>query len=94
MSRNETDQIRRLLGNFNSSSSSTIYQALVDVRTKIIRTEEKSSIFVLLGGIQYLTKFLQKPNDKILDVTLSILGNCCLKDEARVQVCFTFDVCV
>lgn len=35
------------------------------------------------GGLKHIVKLLNRPNEKILNVALSILANCCLQEDCR-----------
>ncbi|PSN52457.1 hypothetical protein C0J52_14981 [Blattella germanica] len=78
----ETDIFLRL----RSPSFSVAYEALLEIRSKILPMKDGINLLSNNGSLKDLVNFLQKPNEKILDVTLSILGNCCLKDGCRKKV--------
>ncbi|XP_021941760.1 armadillo repeat-containing protein 5 [Zootermopsis nevadensis] len=69
-----------------SSSSSIAYDGLVGIRSNIMKTKEGCKILKENNILNELVNFLRKPNEKILDVTLSILGNCCLDNDCRNEV--------
>ncbi|KAG8230684.1 hypothetical protein J437_LFUL010761, partial [Ladona fulva] len=76
----------RLMQKLRSSSPSVVYQALIEIRTKEVNSANGVAFLRKSGALKYFVKFLQKPNEKILDVTLSILGNCCLENETRLEL--------
>jgi hypothetical protein len=69
-----------------SSSSSVAYDGLLEIRSSIMKTKEGCKILRENKILHELVNFLHKPNEKILDLTLSILGNCCLDSDCRNEV--------
>ncbi|XP_069694987.1 armadillo repeat-containing protein 5 [Periplaneta americana] len=69
-----------------SSSASVVYDGLLEIRSSVIKTREGLKCLRENLILRDLVKFLDKPNEKILDVTLSILGNCCLDKDCRNEV--------
>lgn len=69
-----------------SSSSQSTYKLLVQIRTDVIKDKEGIKLLRDKGGLKRIVRILSKPNEKILNVSLSILANCCLQDDCRVQV--------
>lgn len=69
-----------------ASSTEAIYRALVNIRTKLIQQPQGIHILRTNEGLKYLLNYVTKPNMKILDISLSILGNCCLDAEVRREV--------
>ncbi|XP_067005587.2 armadillo repeat-containing protein 5 [Anabrus simplex] len=82
---NETDVNNTLL-KLKSNANSVVYDTLVLIRKKILQTECGVKLIRERRALEDLVNILHKPNEKILDVTLSILGNCCLEHESRVEV--------
>ena len=71
----------------NSSQSSHVFRALVEIRTKYFTpTANHQNQFVQEGGLKLLVIQLQKNDKKIIDVALSILGHCVLEQEPRILV--------
>lgn len=70
----------------SNSSSSSIFNALVEMRSRFIK--EPNGVLKLRteGGIELLLGLIQRPNSKIVDISLSILGNCCMDKGARDEV--------
>lgn len=68
------------------SSSQSLYKLLVQIRTDVIREDEGIKLLRDSGGLKHIVKFLSKPNEKVLNVSLSILANCCLQEDCREQV--------
>ena len=64
-------------------SSKDLYKVLVTIRTKHMNQEE---ILLKEGAVGKLVHHLKRPNSKIVDVVLSILGNLFLNEEARKQI--------
>jgi hypothetical protein len=69
-----------------SSSSCVIYDGLLELRSNITKTKGGLKALRENEVLKVLVDFLHKPNEKILDVTLSILGNCCLDSGCRNEV--------
>ncbi|XP_055526461.1 uncharacterized protein LOC129719091 [Wyeomyia smithii] len=63
----------------------TLYRKLVRIRTEVINSEAGMQHFFSLGGIKLLVAQLDKPNEKLLEVSLSILGNCCMRKDCAKQ---------
>lgn len=68
------------------SSSQSLYKLLVQIRTDVIREDEGIKLLRDSGGLKHIVKCLSKPNEKVLNVSLSILANCCLQEDCREQV--------
>ena len=64
-------------------SSKDVYKILVTIRTKHM---DQTEMLVANGAVNKLAQHLKRPNSKVVDVALSILGNLVLNDEARKQV--------
>lgn len=77
---NLLDEVRK------SPDKGTVYRRLVRVRTEVINTEAGTQHFVALDGVRLLVGLLAKPHEKVLEVVLSILGNCCMRKECAKQV--------
>jgi hypothetical protein len=82
----EITKERDIFFKLKSSSSSIAYDGLTEIRSNIIKTKEGFKILRENKILNELVNFLHKPNEKLLDVTLSILGNCCLDSDCRNEV--------
>ncbi|CAB3261567.1 unnamed protein product [Arctia plantaginis] len=82
----EKNYVKSIIEGLKSSSSSRVQETLVKIRSKIIANDDGIKIFRECGGLEYLLPHLRKPNERILDITLSILGNCCLEEESSLTV--------
>lgn len=69
-----------------SSDKTVIYKALVSLRTDLIKNKAGIDLFYECDGIPPLVRLIGKPYEKILDVALSILGNCCTTKDCCKQV--------
>lgn len=75
-----------LISQLNSSSSSQIYKTLLTIRSDISKTHEGIKLLTDKACLKILVNFLNKSNEKILDVSLSILANCSLHNDIRTLV--------
>jgi len=69
-----------------SSESSVAYDGLLQIRSNITKTKEGYKTLRENNALKDLVNLLHKPNEKILDLTLSVLGNCCLDSDCRNEV--------
>jgi hypothetical protein len=74
-----------IFSKLNSSSSCVVYDGLLELKSNITKTKDlqtlrENEILKVLVGL------LHKPNEKILDMSLSILGNGCLDSHCRNEV--------
>lgn len=84
-----------LIRSLASSSSDVVYKALLELRGKYIKQTNKAGTkrFREKGGLKLLMRLIQKPSTKIVDIALSILGNCCLEEETRKEVLRLDGIC-
>lgn len=75
-----------IFSKLKSSSSCVVYNGLLELRSNITKTKEGLKTLRENKVLKLLVDFLHRPNEKILDVTLSILGNCCLDSDCRNEV--------
>ena len=85
------DHICHLLSSLDVQKSSNrgIFNCLVSLRTKHLKDAELCRMLVDRGLVKALVLLLQRPNTKIVDITLSILGNLMVEDKPRKQVKIT-----
>uniref|UniRef100_A0A1B6E3H4 BTB domain-containing protein n=1 Tax=Clastoptera arizonana TaxID=38151 RepID=A0A1B6E3H4_9HEMI len=69
--------------NCRPTSNVNIFKILVKIREDVIKDSDGITELREKGGIKCLIKLLTKPNEKILNVVLSILANCCLNEKFR-----------
>lgn len=69
-----------------------LYKLLFKVRTQVINDDDGVKNFLKCDGIKVLVQFLNKPYEKILEIVLSILGNCCLRADCGKQVRFLINL--
>ncbi|KAK3919634.1 Armadillo repeat-containing protein 5, partial [Frankliniella fusca] len=86
MSPPEATNITFIFKQLESPSSSTVLRGLVELRNKLLKSPTGFQLFRENNGLKYLLRFVRKPNEKILDLTLSILANLCLEEFFRSQV--------
>lgn len=78
--------ILHTLKQLESTSSSIVFRSLQDLRSKLLKSPGDTQLFIENNGHKYLFRFIRKPNEKILDLTLSVLANLCLREEFRLKV--------
>lgn len=61
------------------------WQALVKLRAEVVKDKHGIQQFYDAGGIAPMVRLLSKPYEKILEVALSILGNCCTQRACCTQ---------
>ncbi|XP_034241242.1 armadillo repeat-containing protein 5 [Thrips palmi] len=86
MSSQETLNLPHILKQLESTSSSVAFRGLQEIRFKVLKAPNGAQLFKQYNGLKYLFRFVRKPNEKILDLTLSILGNLCLEDDIKTKV--------
>lgn len=82
----DVNSLQNIIKQLKKNSNTAVYNALLTLRTKFLKQDNGISLFRQCGGIQLLIYHIQKPNYKIVEITLSILGNCCLEPETRIMV--------
>lgn len=80
--------VKNIIDGLKSSSSSCVQQTLLKIRSKVIVNDNGIQLFRECGGLDQLIPHLRKPNERILDLTLSILGNCCLEEKSSLAVSY------
>lgn len=78
--------VKSVIDGLKSSSSTKVQESLLKIRSKIAVNDAGIKLFRECDGFDYLLPHLRKPNERILDITLSILGNCCLEEESSLAV--------
>ena len=71
------EDIVALISKLKSSSGKVVYTALHKIRNKIIQNDVGISMLHECGGFKYLVKLLSVSSEEVLNIILSILGNCC-----------------
>ncbi|CAH2096098.1 unnamed protein product [Euphydryas editha] len=82
----DKNYVKNILEGLNSSSSKRIQDSLLNIKSNIIINDRGIKLFRDCGGLNYLLPHLRKPNESILDITLSILGNLCLEEKSNVLI--------
>ena len=76
-----------LLGRLGSSEpSDRVYRTLVTIRLKFSLVDAYIPILVECKLVEKLIPLLQRPNSKIVDISLSLLGNLAIHKVPREQV--------
>lgn len=88
----EDSVIISMLEGLKTSSSNRIANNLIKIRQQVIVTDNGIKKFKANGGISLMISLLHKPNEKISDLVLSILGNCCMKQEIVLEVYRMFKI--
>ena len=70
----------------SSPESKHNLKALIDIRTRIIKTKSGVDGLLTENFVEYLVSLLSKSNPKIIDITLSILANLMQEEVARQQI--------
>ncbi|GBP69342.1 Armadillo repeat-containing protein 5 [Eumeta japonica] len=78
--------VKALVEGLKSTSSKHLLEILIKIRNKVAVNDQGIQLFREYNGFDYLVPLLRKPNEKLLDVTLSILGNCCLEELSGLVV--------
>nr|XP_032823416.1 armadillo repeat-containing protein 5 [Petromyzon marinus] len=85
-SRTHGPGLKFCVAQLQSGCATAVVNALVTIRTKFIKERGGIEKFRLHGGLRPLVALIQKPNVKIVDISLSIIANCCTESEARKEV--------
>uniref|UniRef100_A0A182MTF3 ARMC5-like ARM-repeats domain-containing protein n=1 Tax=Anopheles culicifacies TaxID=139723 RepID=A0A182MTF3_9DIPT len=82
----EEAKLASLLGSIQKTNDkSVIYRNLVAIRTNFVTNDSGIRLLSSQDGIKVLVDLLNKPYEKVIEVVLSILGNCCTKKECCKQ---------
>ncbi|KAH8293458.1 hypothetical protein KR054_000628, partial [Drosophila jambulina] len=68
-----------------STDRTVIYKCLVKLRTDLVKDKNGISLFRTAGGVPIMVRLITKLNEKIMEVVLSILGNCCTDELACIE---------
>ncbi|XP_060803453.1 armadillo repeat-containing protein 5 isoform X1 [Amyelois transitella] len=80
------DKVKSTIEGLKSTSSARVQETLLKIRSNVIINDAGIKLFRQSGGLDLLVPHLRKPNERILDIALSILGNCCLEEESSLAV--------
>jgi len=69
-----------------STSQKQTYNTLLAVYSDVITTQDGLRYFKECKGLECVIEFLSKPNERILNISLGILANCCVDEDCRKQV--------
>jgi len=61
-------------------------KALLEIRTKTLKTKPGVKSLLKQNFVRDLVSLIEKPNSKVVDISLSILGNLLQEDAARAQI--------
>jgi armadillo repeat-containing protein 5 len=80
------ETLRKLLDNCKKSlDKRQIYKNLVEIRANV-KNDTQIELFNKTDGVRMCVDLIKKPHEQILEVALSILGNCCTKKEGCEKV--------
>ncbi|XP_075148673.1 BTB/POZ domain-containing protein Rnb [Haematobia irritans] len=65
-----------------STDKSVIIKGLTKLRTDVVKDKSGILLFREAGGVAPMVRFLSKPHEQILEVALSIMGNCCTDEQS------------
>ncbi|XP_034832431.1 armadillo repeat-containing protein 5 [Maniola hyperantus] len=82
----DKNHVKSVLDGLKSSSSKRIQDSLIKIKSTIIINDRGINLFRDCGGLEYLLPHLRKPNERILDLSLSILGNMCLDEKSSLLI--------
>ncbi|XP_017100035.2 uncharacterized protein Rnb [Drosophila bipectinata] len=81
-----TEQVEGMLNVLKTSTDRTvIYKCLVKLRTDLVKDKTGIELFRTSGGIPVMVRLITKLNEKIMEVVLSILGNCCTDELSCIE---------
>ncbi|KAH8383459.1 hypothetical protein KR009_008818 [Drosophila setifemur] len=81
-----TEQVEGMLTVLKTSPDRTvIYKCLVKLRTDLVKDKTGIELFRTSGGIPVMVRLISKLNEKIMEVVLSILGNCCTDEQSCIE---------
>ncbi|KAK3587142.1 hypothetical protein CHS0354_006782 [Potamilus streckersoni] len=84
-----SDRLGKYLARLTNSNVKHVYDTLVDIRTRLIKLPNGVTKLVTGGVCPKLLQLINPEHDtddKIRDLVLSILGNMCMEEVARVEV--------
>ncbi|EDX14898.1 uncharacterized protein LOC6730102 [Drosophila simulans] len=80
------EQVESMLEVLKTSTDRTvIYKCLVKLRTDLVKDKNGIVLFRTAGGVHIMVRLITKLNEKIMEVVLSILGNCCTDEQACIE---------
>ncbi|CAG9561823.1 unnamed protein product [Danaus chrysippus] len=79
-------EVKGMLDDLKSSTSKIIIESLLRIKSMIVNSERGSRLFRECNGFPYLVQHLLKPNENILNLTLSILGDLCLEQKSCIAI--------
>ncbi|XP_030243467.1 uncharacterized protein LOC108658710 [Drosophila navojoa] len=80
------EQVEGMLSVLKTSTDKTVvYKCLVKLRTDVVKNKDGIVLFRTAGGVPVMVRLISKLNEKIMEVVLSILGNCCTDEQACIE---------
>lgn len=81
--------VSSLVRKLHSNSPCSVQKALISL-TRATKKSENVAKFREDGGIKTLLQFIQTSNRKTVDLSVSVLANCALEKESRVEVTLNY----
>ncbi|GAB6026108.1 armadillo repeat containing 5 [Chamberlinius hualienensis] len=66
--------------------NTAVYNTLLYIRKKLLKEDGGIAKLREYGGLKLILYHIQNPDEKVVDIASSILGNCCLEAETRKLV--------
>jgi hypothetical protein len=88
MDEKKRKRIQKLITKLSSSLENETFNALLEIRKNVLKVEEGISFLSEYGGTHKIVQILSRDNvdKKTIDITLSVLGNLCMDEDARKLV--------
>ena len=83
----QTQSLTGAVAELSSPKPHRIQKALIQIRTQFLKEKDGISRLRQRGGLPKLIHILEGDNEKLIDIALSILGNCCMDQKFRQEVC-------
>ena len=91
MAADDVAEIKNLIEKLSRDTYSTTKKSLVSL-AKLTKKTENVIKLRRNGGLELLLEYIKKPNQKLVDMALSVLANCSLENECRKQVSDNYEL--
>ncbi|XP_045536642.1 armadillo repeat-containing protein 5 [Papilio machaon] len=82
----DKNYVEAIIKGLRSTSSTCIQDTLLKIKNNVITSDKGLKTFRDCGGLDSLLPLLRKPNERILNTALSVLGNCCMDETSSLMV--------